>query len=44
MTTPPLSGTEAAASSTSAEEEMIPSPSRSHCTSEPATATEPSRA
>ena len=44
ITTPPLSGTEAASASTSADRSMMPRPSRSHCTSAPATKALPSRA
>jgi hypothetical protein len=42
--TPPLSSTWRASSSTSAAPAMIPSWSRSHCTADPVTAIEPSRA
>ncbi len=43
-TTSPLSGTLAASASTSAASPMIPRSSRNHWMSEPATATDPSRA
>ena len=43
-TTPPLSGTEPARVSVSAESLMMPSPSRNHCTAAPAMNTLPSRA
>ena len=42
--TPPLSGTVAASASTSSADAMIPSPSRSHCTTAPPMKTLPSRA
>ena len=42
--TPPLSSTVVASASTSGAEVMMPSWSRSHCTSEPVTAIEPSSA
>ena len=41
---PPGSGTLAASGSTSADERISPSPSRSHCTTAPATNTLPSSA
>ena len=43
-TTPWLSSTWAARASTSADWRMMPSPSRSHCTTAPATKMEPSSA
>ena len=42
--TPPLSGTEAASGPTSAADEMMPSPSRSHWIAAPDTKAEPSSA
>ena len=42
ITQPPLSGTLAASASISAAVPIMPRLSRSHCTSAPATATEPS--
>ena len=42
--TPPLSGTEAARGPTSAADEMMPSPSRSHWMAAPETKAEPSSA